>query len=162
MRYPAGGGLNAAARARREAVRQQAAVLFEQSMPTSRIAARLRVSDKSVREWRRRWAVGGTAALTSAGPGGADCKLPAGQRDELAEVLDEGPLVHGWDDARWTLARVAELIERLFGVCYTLRGVSYLLHRMGYSLQVPARRAVERDPEAIQSWHRLRWPAVKG
>jgi transposase len=70
--------------------------------------------------------------------------------------------VHGWADARWTLARVAELIERLFGVTYTLRGVSYLLHRMGYSLQVPARRAAERDPEAITGWRRRRLPAVKG
>lgn len=162
MRYPAGGGVNAAARARREAVRQQAAGLFEQSAPTSQIATQLRVSDKSVREWRRRWRAGGMTALTSAGPGGADCKLSTEQRDELASVLDQGPVVHGWDDARWTLSRVAELIERRFGVGYTLRGVSYLLHRMGYSLQIPARRAVERDPEAIASWHRLRWPSVKG
>lgn len=154
--------MNAAARARREAVRQQAAVLFEQSRPTAQIAAQLRVSDKSVRQWRRRWAAGGTAALASAGSGGADCKLSAEQRDQLAGALDEGPVVHGWADARWTLARVAELIERLFGVGYTLRGVSYLLHRMGYSLQVPARRAVERDHQAIMTWHRLRWPAVKG
>lgn len=70
--------------------------------------------------------------------------------------------MHGWDDARWTLARVAELIQRRFGVGYTLRGVSYLLHRMGYSLQVPARRAIERDERAIQTWHRRRWPAVEG
>jgi transposase len=162
MRYPAGGGVNTAARARREAVRQQAAALFERALSTSQIAAQLRVSDKSVREWRRRWAAGGTAALTSAGPGGAGCKLSTQQRDLLAAALDEGPVAHGWADARWTLARVAELIERRFGVGYTLRGVSYLLHRMGYSLQVPARRAIERDQQAIQTWHRLRWPTVKG
>ena len=77
-------------------------------------------------------------------------------------MLDEGPVAHGWIDARWTLARIAELIERSFGVGYTLRGVSYLVHRMGFSLQVPARRAVERDPAAIASWHQRRWPAVKG
>jgi putative transposase len=136
--------VNAAARARREAVRQQAAGLFEQSLPASQIATQVRVSDKSVREWRRRWATGGIAALTSAGPGGADCKLSEQQRDELAGLLDEGPAVHGWDDARWTLLRVAELIQRRFGVGYTLRGVSYLLHRMGYTLQVPARRATRK------------------
>ncbi|MEV4122553.1 winged helix-turn-helix domain-containing protein [Micromonospora sp. NPDC049645] len=32
---------------------------------------------------------------------------------------------------------VAEVIARRFGVSYTLRGVSYLLHRIGYSQQVP-------------------------
>jgi transposase len=162
MRYPAGGGLNAAARARREAVRGRAAAMFQESRPTAQIASELRVSPKSVREWRRRWIAGGTRALASAGPGGADCKLGVDQQQQLAGMLDAGPVGHGWDDARWTLSRVAELIERRFGVCYTLRGVSYLLHRMGYSLQVPARRAVERDEQAIQTWHRRRWPAVKG
>src|SRR5829696_7127362 len=124
MRYPAGGGMNAAARARREAVRRQAAGMFAQARPTSEIAGELRVSEKSVREWRRTWTAGGDAALDSSGPGGADCKLDAGQQKHLADMLDEGPATHGWGDARWTLARVAELIERHFAVTYTLRGVS--------------------------------------
>jgi transposase len=161
MRYPAGGGMNAAARIRREVVRKQAAAMFGRSVPTSQIASQLRVSKKSVREWRRRWTAGGTEALASCGPGGSHCKLSNEQQKQLAEVLDEGPLVHGWADARWTLARVAELIQRLFGVTYTLRRVSHVLHRMGYSLQIPARRAVERDPEAITDWQHRRWPAVK-
>ncbi|MET8091514.1 winged helix-turn-helix domain-containing protein [Micromonospora sp. NPDC005220] len=76
-------------------------------------------------------------------------QLSVEQLKKLAELRFEGPTVHGWDDARWTLARVAEVIERRFGVSYTLRGVSYLLHRVGYSQQVPTRRAVERDREAI-------------
>lgn len=151
-----------AARARREAVRLQAAVMFAESRPTAQIAAELRVSQKSVLEWRRKWKVGGTAALASSGAGGSDCKLDSEQRKQLAAMLDEGPVVHGWDDARWTLARVSELIGRRFGVGYTLRGVSYLLHRMGYRLQVPARRAAERDPDAVVTWQRRRWPAVKG
>ena len=136
--------------------------MFEESAPTSRIASELRVSPKSVRAWRRAWTSGGTAALASGGSGGSDCKLTAEQQQQLAAILDEGPVVHGWADARWTLARVAEVIERRFEVSYTLRGMSYLLHRMGYSLQVPARRAAERDPVAITTWQRERWPAVKG
>jgi transposase len=154
--------MTAAARVRREKVRIQAAAMFEKSCPTGQIASELRVSEKSVRRWRRQWAAGGTAALASAGPGGSDCKLSADQQKQLGEMLDEGPVVHGWDDARWTLARVAELIERRFAINYTLRGVSYLLHRIGYSQQVPARRAIERDPEAIASWRGRRWPSVRG
>ncbi|GAA3741707.1 hypothetical protein GCM10022225_26510 [Plantactinospora mayteni] len=48
MRYPAGGGMNAAARAKRETVRMQAASMFEASKPTTQIASELRVSEKSV------------------------------------------------------------------------------------------------------------------
>lgn len=50
----------------------------------------------------------------------------------------------------------------MFGVDYILRGMSYLLHRIGYTVQVPARRAVERGAEQITEWRRRQWPAVKG
>ncbi|MEU4999880.1 winged helix-turn-helix domain-containing protein [Streptomyces sp. NPDC021622] len=35
---------------------------------------------------------------------------------------------------------------------YTVQGVRKLLMRHGFSCQIPARRAVERDDEAIASW----------
>jgi transposase len=71
--------------------------------------------------------------------------------------------VHGWDeDQRWTLARVAELIARMFGVSYTLRGVSFLLHRNGFTPQVPARRAIERDEDAIAQWRAVTWEKARG
>lgn len=140
----------------------QAAELFSQRVSVEDIAARLRVSTKSVYQWRRRWTVGGEQALVSAGQGGPGSKLTEEQCTQLREHLDAGAGAHGWADQRWTLARVAELIEQLFDVSYTLKGVSLLLHRMGYSLQVPDRRAVERNEEAVGTWRRRRWPSVRG
>ncbi len=40
-------------------------------------------------------------------------------------------------------------MRRRFGVEYTLAGLDVLLHRIGWSVQVPARRAAERDEAAI-------------
>jgi hypothetical protein len=37
-----------------------------------------------------------------------------------------------------------------------------LLHRIGWSVQVPARRAAERDEAAIAAWREETWPVVKG
>jgi len=166
MRYADGGGLTARGRATRERVRLQAAEMFEQQRPTCEISTRLRVSPKSVWEWRRAWTAGGRAGLASRGPGGAECKLDDAQLDRLADELDRGPAAQegaGWAaDQRWTLARVAALIHRLFGVTYTLRGVSYLLHRIGWTPQVPARRAVERDEDAIAAWRATTWAKVRG
>jgi putative transposase len=54
------------------------------------------------------------------------------------------------------------LIGRLFHVRYTLRGTSYLLHRIGLSLQVPAHRAVERDEDATAMWRSETWAKVRG
>lgn len=162
MRYPDGGGLSERGRAKREVVRLQAAEWFAQGMPVREIAGRLRVSTNAVYVWRRRWRAGGPAALASKGPGGSSCRLDEQRQVRLAQALEQGPGAHGFGaDQRWTLARVADLIARLFHIRYTLRGVSYLLHRMGFSPQVPAHRAIERDEGAIVTWRKETWPAGK-
>jgi putative transposase len=74
-----------------------------------------------------------------------------------------GPAVYGWDtDQRWTLARGTALIARLCGVSYTLRGTSYLLHRLGFTPQVPVHRAAERDEAKIAAWRSQTWAKVRG
>ena len=147
MRYPDGGGLDAAERARREQVRLAAAEMIEAGASDREVAKRFRVSRMSVNRWRRALAAGGREALASKGAGGAQCKLTPAQVAELEAVLDAGPAAAGYADQCWTLARVAEQVWRRFGVEYTLAGMDVLLHRIGWSVQVPARRAAERDEE---------------
>src|SRR5215218_10494869 len=127
MRYPDGGGLSPTARGRRETVRMQAARLLAEDVPPVQVATRLRVSTKSVYQWRRRWRAGGDVALVSKGPGGAVCRLSDAQLDRLRTELERGPAEHGWADQRWTLARIATVIGRLFHLRYTPRGTAYLL-----------------------------------
>jgi len=116
----------------------------------------------SANRWRRALAAGGRAALASKGPGGARCKLTAAQLRELEAVLDAGPAVWGWADQCWTLARIAEVVRSRFRVDYTLAGVDLLLHRIGWSVQIPARHAAERDEAAIAAWIEADWPVIKG
>jgi hypothetical protein len=79
----------------------------------------------------------------------------------LERELERGPLAHGWTDQRWTLARVKTMIGRLFHVSYTVEGTWRLLRRYGWSWQQPARRAIERDDDAVELWKREVWPRVK-
>jgi putative transposase len=67
-------------------------------------------------------------------------------------------------DASWAniSAACSALAGRLFGTCYTLRGMSFLLHRIGYSPQVPVHRAVERDEAAIAQWRAVTWAKARG
>jgi len=67
MRYPDGGGLTAAERARRERVRLAAAELIEEGASDREIAKRFRVSRMSANRWRRALAAGRKAALASKG-----------------------------------------------------------------------------------------------
>ena len=137
MRYPDGGGLDAAERARREKVRLAAAEMIEAGASDRQIAKHFRVSQMSANRWRRSLAAGGREALASKGAGGAQCKLTPAQVAELEAVLEEGPAAAGYADQCWTLARVAEQCWRRFGVEYTLAEMDVLLHRSGTRTRSP-------------------------
>ena len=162
MRYPDGGGLTAAERAQRERVRLAAAELIEAGASDREVARRFRATRMSANRWRRALAAGGRAALASKGPGGGPCKLTPAQVGELEAVLEAGPAAWGWEDQCWTLARITAVIRSRFGVEYTLPGADLLLHRIGWSVQVPARRAAERDEAQIARWREETWPVIKG
>jgi transposase len=162
MRYPDSGGLSAQARARREQVRFAAGQMFAAGAGDRQVAERFRVSRMSANRWHRAFDQGGMDALASKGPGGDKCKLTGRQLQLLQAALEQGPAAHGWsEDQCWTLARITELISDLFGVSYTLGGLDYLLHRMGWSWQVPTRRAAERDEPAIAAWREQTWAQGK-
>lgn len=119
------------------------------------------MTSRSVRRWRREWEPGGADALRSKGPASVE-RLSRAQWEQ--RELRRGPLAHGWDDEfqGWTLKRVKLLIGRMFHVGYTIQGGWKPLRRHGWSAQVPLRRAIERDDEAIEVWKAEAWPQVKG
>ncbi|MFF7234352.1 winged helix-turn-helix domain-containing protein [Streptomyces sioyaensis] len=154
--------MTAAGRQRREVVRAQAAELFEQKIKPVEVARRLRVSRKSAYQWHQLWRTGGPEALASRGPSGSRCRLSPRCLEKLAMYLDEGPAAHGWvEDQVWTAARVATLIGRKFHVSYSVSGATRLMHRLGFSPQVPARRVAERDEQAVTVWKEATWVEVK-
>jgi hypothetical protein len=75
--------------------------------------------------------------------------------------MTRGPLsIKALTDERLSTNLAA--VRRRFGVDYTLAGLDLLLHRIGWSVQVPARQATERDEAAIAAWREETWPVVKG
>jgi transposase len=88
--------------------------------------------------------------------------LNDGQRAEVANALVKGAGANGYGTDVWTLPRVAEVIEHLTGVSYHPGHVWYLLRdQLDWTWQRPARRAVERNDEAIERWVKKRWPQLK-
>ncbi|MFF8908912.1 transposase [Streptomyces olivaceoviridis] len=150
-------------RRRRQSVRMQAAELFEQKIKPPEVARRLRVSLKSAYRWHQMWRDGGREALVSRGPSGSRCRLSPRCLEKLAGYLEQGPAAHGWvEDQVWTAARVATLIGRKFHVSYSVvSGATRLMHRLGFSPQVPARRVAERDEQAVTVWKEATWAEVK-
>ncbi|MFE9688025.1 winged helix-turn-helix domain-containing protein [Streptomyces sp. NPDC006285] len=160
MRYAQGGGPSDERRQFREGIRMKAAEGFVSGEPSSVIAKELRVSVRSVQRWRLAWDRGGPWALRSAGSASPP-RLSETQFVQLEAELAKGPVAHGWPDQRWTLSRIKTVIGRRFHKSYTLQGVRKLLIRHGYSCQVPARRAVERDEGKVTGWVKEIWPQVE-
>jgi transposase len=76
-------------------------------------------------------------------------------------VSAEVPLAAGWQDQRWTLTRIRDLVAARFGVAYTIPGTWYLLRRCDWTCQIGARRAIERGDGAVEVWKKETWPRIK-
>lgn len=67
----------------------------------------------------------------------------------------------GFATKRWTLKRIAALIEREFGVHYHPHYLERPLKAHGFSVQRPATQAKERDELVIAVWPKRDWMVLK-
>jgi transposase len=142
--------------------RLHAADLFAQHVHQAEVARRLGVSRQTVSRWHQRWQADGTHGLASTGPPGRTPSLSVAQLDTVEQALLQGAKAHGFDTDLWTLDRIAAVIWRTTGVGHHPAHVWKLLrHQLDWSLQRPARHAVERDEQAIRQWVARDWPRIK-
>lgn len=124
------------------------------------IARALDVSENTVSRWLGRVRHGGLQTLQAKPIPGRSPKLSPAQRDLIPEFLWHGPEAYGFRGHVWTCARVARVIEEEFGIRYHKGHVSRLLRELGWTLQTPVRRALQRDEAAIKHWREKTWPRL--
>lgn len=126
------------------------------------VVTALGVSAQTASRWYRAWQEQGRDGLAGAGRAGRRRKLTDEQLAGVEAALARGPRANGFGTGMWTLARVAEVIERITGVRYSQTQTwAILAERLGWSRQRPARRALERNEEAIATWVKQDWPRIK-
>jgi len=146
----------------REGRRLRAWELHEAGWTQKRIAEALGATQGAVSQWLRRVErAGGVEGLYRRPPKGARSRLTPEQLDQLPDLLEQGAPAFGFAGDIWTCKRVGVVIERMFGVRYHLSQVARILHRIGWSVQKPARVALQRDEEAVREWKEREWPALK-
>jgi len=144
-----------------EARRIRALDLLDQGLTLHEVGRRVGCAPTSVARWRDARDAGGAAGLKVRSSPGRPRRLTPRQEERLLRFLQQGATAHGFSTELWTTKRVAELIDRRFGVGYHHDHIGRLLHRLGWSVQRPERRARERDEEAIGHWKRRDWTRVK-
>ena len=119
------------------------------------------VARQTVYTWKALLDEGGIDALRAMPTRGRPARLDDEQLQALGRALLQSPTEHGFGTELWTLKRVGVLIERMYGVKFGQTQIWRILGGLGFSVQKPERRAIERDEDAVQTWKRKTWPALK-
>jgi transposase len=144
-----------------EVRRRIAGKLLQEGKGVREVARLVGASPSSVFRWKQALQQGGMEALKARPHPGRPPGLSLQQKESLWAILLQGPQAAGFATELWTLARVAQVIERHFGVKYHPGHVWYILRELGWSPQKPERRARERDEEAIEHWRTDEWAHIK-
>lgn len=115
--------------------RMQAAALFEAGRSQADVARILQVSRQSVSCWFHAWKRQGAQGLKGAGRAGRKPRLNPEDRRRIEQALLRGPGAYGYAAERWTLRRIAGVIEEVCGVRYHPGHVWRLLDQIGWSSQ---------------------------
>lgn len=140
--------------------RRIAARGFDMGMDARQIAQLIDTHPQTIRAWRRLYQAGGWEALRAKPHLGPRCKLTDEQKQQFLALLQQSPEHYGYGHGPWTTRRMAQLILDRFGVTYHHDHVGVIMHEMGYSWQLPAKQARERDEAAIRRWREETWPAI--
>ena len=147
-------------------LRRRAISLVEAGETQGEVARLLHVRPATVCRWVSLKRQGGDDALVAVGRKGrrpgTTGRLSADQAATIVRLLiDNHPEQLKLPFALWTSAAVGDLIQERTGVRFSDRAVRQKLTSWGFSPQRPARRAVERDDEAVETWQRTTYPQIR-
>lgn len=125
------------------------------------IADAVGVCEETVSRWMARAYDGGPEALQTRPRPGRPSRLSPGQKRLIPEFLWHGAEAYGFRGEVWTCARIARVIEEELGVRYHKDHVGRLLQELCWTPQVPIRRALQRDEQAIEHWRQETWPQLQ-
>jgi transposase len=133
--------------------------LLEQGETPAVVARILGVQATSLHRWRRMARQG--QDLAAKPPCGAKPRLTDSQLGELERLLLKGATAHGFPNELWTSARVAQLIQRHFGVKYHKDYVRRLLgRRLNWTSHKPQRRARQHNDKEVERWKADEFPRI--
>lgn len=138
--------------------REQALKLLKAGKSAKEVAARMKVTVRSVYRWQQEQK---QPKPKSERAPGRPAYLTQEQIKKLEQELLKGAYAHGYSEDYWTLDRIGRVIWDLYQVRYTPSGVWRLLDGMGWSCQKVQRLAIQRNDEKIRRWKRWVWPKVK-
>src|SRR5688500_6419053 len=134
--------------------RYRAVVLALDGREAPAIAKALGRARRSVQDWVYAYRDGGIDALRPRPRPGRPTKRPRDREEELRARLDAGPTPADGGVCTLRGRDVVAILEREFGVKYSLDGAYDLLERLGYSCLSPRPLHEKADPAAVEQFKR--------
>ena len=125
------------------------------------VARFLGVNSRTVRRWVADHRRHGHVGLTAKPHPGPTPKLSPEQERIVLGWCRTSPTEFGCPTALWTAPRVAQLIERPFGVKFHPRYLNEWLPARDITPQKPTRQARARDHDEIDRWIDEDWPRIQ-
>ena len=115
----------------REQKRRIGYELLRNGVSRAEVAKRLSVRWATADGWMKRLEAKGKGSWHDRQRSGRPQKLAGSQKRKLKRILKRGALQYGYPTELWTLKRVAEIIEKEFGVEYNVTHVWRVLRSLG-------------------------------
>lgn len=139
--------------------RRRAVELLAQGESPALVARILGVSPTSLHRWRRQ--ARRKDGLAAKPVRGARRRLTNLQLGILEQLLRQGPTRHGYPNEIWTSGRVAQIIQRHFGIKYHKDYVRRLLrYRLNWTSHKPQKRARQHNDKEVERWKADDFPRI--
>lgn len=141
-----------------EALRRRCVELNQAGWQQAAIAQAFGLTQPWVSRTLKKFNQQGVTALQEGKRTGAPARLSVEQLGQLVIELNKGAQHHGFSGSIWTRPRVNEVIRKFFRVSYDPSQVGRILKKVGWSRQLPQRRAIQQDAQAVAQWRAERLP----
>jgi len=116
---------------------------------------------QTLRDWVHRYNGEGLAGLRNRAPTGAPSRLTPAQKQELAQIVEDGPDRDAHGVVRWRRVDLRDEVKRRFGVELHERSVGRILNALGYRRLSVRPRHPKADEAAQETFKKTSPPSSR-
>jgi transposase len=135
-------------------IRVKALIAYYKGLNLQTVAACYDVTEKSIRNWVKRFEREGEEGLNDKPRSGRPMRLPPEQAAELKALIEQ-------DNQRvWTARHVWLALMTMYTVCYSVKYLPELLRNLGLSFHKAVHELVRKNTDKRREWVQTKLPAV--
>jgi transposase len=135
-------------------IRVKALIAYYKGVPSDVVATCYDVTEKSVKNWVKRFESEGDDGLDDKPRSGRPVRLPSEQAAELKALIEQ-------DNQRvWTARHVWLTLMAMFAVCYSVKYLPEWLRKLGLSFHKAVQELIRKNTEKRRAWVQTKLPAL--